>query len=336
MKATLSTKKIFSAGALLLVFGGIPAFPSGGYAQENLISKSTESTAAVWDLANLSKPALSEATMEAITQYVGVKVFNIMPNYRWLDRGNIKEVLEEQKFQASGCTDQTCVVEMGQLLGARKMVSGSIGKTGNTYNLTLSVIDIRTGLIDKTASEICPDCDEGQLYQLAENTVIALSGKSPGKLRSSASPVHKHRLNIDLNYPGVGVRYFFFDRTAVELRGQYIYQNIDDAGPSLPSKKWASVLGVRVYHYTASSSRTLRPYLCLEADYIPSFRSSFSRGDGYAGGAFGGVEYFIGRGFTVQTDVGAAYIQLRDKATSIKSGGVEYIMNFGINVYFNR
>lgn len=185
-------------------------------------------------------------------------------------------------------------------------------------------------------SEICPDCKEGQLYSLAENAVLALSGAKPKNLKSYASPVHKHRLNFDLNYPGAGVRFFFSDRTAVELRGQYMKQTADDPTPGLENERSAIVAGARIYRYTASSSRILRPYLCLEMDYVTAFKSAASSGDGYAGGVFGGVEYFIGRGFSVQTDIGAAYIHLSDKATAISSGGVEYIMNFGVNIYLNR
>lgn len=334
MKNSVPTPKFYFSCVFSFIFGVFLASPLTVLAEEKIVTGPAEATAAVWDLANLSKPALSDETIQAITQYVGVKVFSIMPDYRWLDRGSIKEVLEEQKFQASGCTDQSCVVEMGQLLGARKMVTGSIGRTGNTYNLTLSVIDIQTGLIDKTASEICPACDEGQLYQLAEKTVLAMSGRPSQKMVSNANLVHKNRVNIDINYPGFGARYFFSNNNAVELRGQYVSRDLADYEIGLRDERSALVMGARLYRYMASSSRTLRPYLCLEMDYIRFF-SAFSEGDGYSGGAFGGIEYFIGRGFSIQTDVGASYIYLRDKNSKITDGGVEYIMNFGINVYFN-
>jgi len=163
--------------AVLLLAALAAGSPSRAAARDNPAAEERESTAAVWDLANLSRSTLSDDTIAALTQHIRVKVFNTMPDYRWLERGRMKEVLDEQKFQTSGCTDQSCAVELGQLLGARKMVTGSVSKTGGTYNLTLSVIDIETGLVDKSASEICPDCTEGELYKLAEKTVLALSGK---------------------------------------------------------------------------------------------------------------------------------------------------------------
>lgn len=292
-----------------------------------------EATAAVWDLENLSRRTLSGETIAALTQHIRVKVFSVLPNYRWIERGRITEVLDEQKFQASGCTDQSCAVEMGQLLGARKMVTGSLSKTGDTYNLTLSIIDIETGLVDKNASEICPDCTEGQLYQLADRTVLALAGRPAKKLKPAMRPgPQKGRVNLDVNYPGLGLRYFFSEKTAVEVRGQYLSQNSDDTGVDARAKTSALVLGTRLYRYGAGSS--LRPYLCVEADYL-SFKGAYSKGSGAAAGLFGGIEYFLGRALSVQTDIGAAYIAVEDKDTAFTDSGVDYIMNFGVNFYFN-
>lgn len=309
----------------LLTFPTICAFP-----QEPSPTKTPEPTAAVWDIENLSKSTLPEETVLALTQYIRGKVFNAMPDYRWLDRSNIKEILDEQKLQASGCTDQSCVVELGQLLGARKMVTGSVSKTGDTYNLTLSVIDIETGLIDKSASEACPDCTESKLYQLADNAVLAMSGKSsqrPDKADHMGTPPHKGRLNFDLNYPGAGVRYFFSDKTAVEARGQYTTSGTNN-------HLSATVLGARIYRYISNSSRTLRPYLCFEGDHI-IFKGEHSNGTGAAAGAFGGIEYLLGGSLSVQTDLGVAYITVKDTNTALTDGGVDYIMNFGVNIYFN-
>lgn len=316
------------AALILTSFAAIS--PLKVFAQDKPAPQALEATAAVWDLENLSKDTISNSTIMALTQHIRIKVFGVLPNYRWLERGRIKEVLDEQKFQASGCTDQSCAVEMGQLLGARKMVTGSLSKTGGTYNLTLSVIDIETGLVDKNASEICPDCTEGQLYQLAEKTVFALSGKPAPQLKSgyTGPPIHKGRINLDINYPGAGFRYFVSDKTAVELRGQY-------ATSGTNNHYSASILGARLYRYTSSLSRALRPYFCLEGDYI-TFKGIYSKGGGAAAGAFGGVEYFVGKGFSVQTDIGAVYISIKDKDTALTDGGVDYIMNFGVNIYFNN
>ena len=241
---------------------------------------------------------------------------------------------------------------MGQLLGARKMVAGSISRVGDTYSMALNVIDIETGLVDKSVSETCPGCKDGQLFQLAESAVRALAGKSsiaalppPGKplkeLNSSlvtgtAKPypvvIRKNRLNLNLRSAGAGVRLFATDNTAMELRGYKTKRTLDDPAGS---REKAAFLGARIYRYIASPNRPLQPYLCLEIDIVPTFKRGAGKSDGIAMGAFGGNEFFIGRRFSAQADLGATYLKLMDKTTKTSSGRFEYSLNFGVNVYFN-
>ena len=53
------------------------------------------------------------------------------------------EVLKEQGFQQSCCTSNECVVEVGQLLGVQQMISGSIGKVGDIFTVSVRIIDIK-------------------------------------------------------------------------------------------------------------------------------------------------------------------------------------------------
>jgi hypothetical protein len=45
------------------------------------------------------------------------------------------------------------MIEMGQILGVQKLVTGSIGKVGSMYLLNIRMIDIKTAKITKTVSE---------------------------------------------------------------------------------------------------------------------------------------------------------------------------------------
>ena len=53
--------------------------------------------------------------------------------YQVLERSEMKRLLEEQKFQYSGCVDTKCAVELGKMLGAKYMVVGTISKLGRTF-----------------------------------------------------------------------------------------------------------------------------------------------------------------------------------------------------------
>lgn len=68
------------------------------------------------------------------------------------DRNNMESILEEQSFQLSGCTSSECIVEVGQLLGVQKMLSGSIGQLGQIYMIEMYIIDVATGKIDASSN----------------------------------------------------------------------------------------------------------------------------------------------------------------------------------------
>ena len=67
-----------------------------------------------------------------------------------VERGAMQQILQEQDFQLSGCTSDECAVEVGQLLGVTKMVSGSIGKFGETYTIDLKIVDVESGAIERS------------------------------------------------------------------------------------------------------------------------------------------------------------------------------------------
>ena len=54
-------------------------------------------------------------------------------------------MLEEHKFQHSGCIDATCAVDIGKIVGVQHIVVGTISKIGNTYSVDSRMIDIESG-----------------------------------------------------------------------------------------------------------------------------------------------------------------------------------------------
>ena len=67
-----------------------------------------------------------------------------------IERGKMDEILSEQGFQQTGCTSTECAVEVGKLLNVQKMVSGSVGKIGETYTIDIVLIDVSTAQINKS------------------------------------------------------------------------------------------------------------------------------------------------------------------------------------------
>ncbi|TAN44652.1 MAG: DUF1566 domain-containing protein [Nitrospirae bacterium] len=97
--------------------------------------------------------------------------------YEVIDRGNMNKILGEQKFQMSGCVSGQCIVEAGQLLGAGKIIAGSVSLVGKTYYLTLSLINVETGKIENVSEDEC-ECRVDDLIKSSKRLVKKLLGES--------------------------------------------------------------------------------------------------------------------------------------------------------------
>jgi curli biogenesis system outer membrane secretion channel CsgG len=76
-----------------------------------------------------------------------------------MEREQMQDVLKEQGFQQTGaCTDEACLVQMGQLLGVKKLATGSIGKLGSMFMINMRMVDVQTGKITRVVSR---DIDGG-------------------------------------------------------------------------------------------------------------------------------------------------------------------------------
>ena len=84
--------------------------------------------------------------------------------YNVVERSNMESILQEQGFQLSGCTSTECAVEAGKLLGVNKMVTGSVGKLGELFNITVRLFDVGSGRIEKSSSQK----HEGSVEELLE------------------------------------------------------------------------------------------------------------------------------------------------------------------------
>jgi len=100
---------------------------------------------------------------------------------RIINRNSMAMVLDEQKFQMSGCTDQDCVVKMGKLLNAEKIISGKIVSFNDEYYINAKVIDVETGEIQYSEQIKCKDKTEmpKKAEELAWLVTEKISQKKP-------------------------------------------------------------------------------------------------------------------------------------------------------------
>ena len=101
----------------------------------------------------LTKNELSGLTNRLQSEIFKTEKFSI------IERAQINEILKEQGFQQSGCTNTECAVEIGQVIGVNKIILGSIDKIANIYALNLRIVDVATAKIEGIAIEDCNNCE---------------------------------------------------------------------------------------------------------------------------------------------------------------------------------
>lgn len=97
-----------------------------------------------------------------------------------IERGQMEEILKEQAFQQTGCTSSECVVEIGQLIGVDKIASGTVGKVGSYFVISVRIVDVRSGRVLVNESEkikgTVDDIVESGMRRVAEKVYAAYTG----------------------------------------------------------------------------------------------------------------------------------------------------------------
>lgn len=66
--------------------------------------------------------------------------------FQVISYNDVEQILEAQAFSLSGCTDESCAIEIGELLAAENIVVGELtGLTDEKMILALRLIDVTTG-----------------------------------------------------------------------------------------------------------------------------------------------------------------------------------------------
>jgi len=160
------------------------------FAAFNLCAQQTntqKTTAAVMDLE--AKEGVAASVASSLSDYLRVQLINTQ-KFDIVTRENMEDVLKEQKLQMSGCTSNECVVQMGQLLGVHKMFTGVVTKVGATYVVTLKIINVESGKIEKAETEECAKCEEDALLVSMRNIANKIAGLQvqPGVVSQAIQP----------------------------------------------------------------------------------------------------------------------------------------------------
>jgi formylglycine-generating enzyme required for sulfatase activity len=140
---------------------------------------------AVWDLEPRNTP-LTHA--RELTSFL-VSEITKLKKYEVYSQDNVRTLAgwsaERMKL---GCTDTKCLVALGQM-DIAKLISGSVGKIGNRYTISLNLFDTQNARAENAISEVCQTEDE--LIELIQVSVRKLLGEpleAPARIEKPASP----------------------------------------------------------------------------------------------------------------------------------------------------
>ncbi|MCX7982810.1 MAG: CsgG/HfaB family protein [Syntrophales bacterium] len=152
---------------------------------------------------------LGRAVAEIVrTEIIGTKM------YRVVERSQMDRLLSEQKMHYSGLVDEKNAVEIGKILGADKVIIGSVVRIGNNYTINARLIDVKTG--EATLGKNVTGDDLNALTGLSRELVDYLFG-----IAKTKTPPIKASPRDDGGYG----RILFYDDFSSNKNNWAIYRN---------------------------------------------------------------------------------------------------------------
>ena len=102
----------------------------------------------------LDTKQLSEAQGEVLTSRLMSTIFQLINSeeyrstgktpYLMVERADMDKILDQFNVQNSGCVSDSCAIVFGKMLNADRLAFGSASLVGNSYSLSLKIVDVLT------------------------------------------------------------------------------------------------------------------------------------------------------------------------------------------------
>ena len=99
---------------------------------------------------DLETQDISQNEMRSIISRLSSELFQT-DEFIVIDVAERETILNEIKFSLTGCTDSSCQIEVGKMLSAEMIVTGSLAQIGSNYLLSLKLLDTSTTRTVNTA-----------------------------------------------------------------------------------------------------------------------------------------------------------------------------------------
>lgn len=145
--------------------------------------------------------------LELLTQRLTEEVV-ALNSFEVIERAQLERVLQEQGLQQSGVVSPQSAVELGQVLGAQRLLVGKANSLGARYSISLRLIDTQNGkILSAITLEQSPTFDYLLNSALGDAVAVVCGQMSREALMPAiSSQLHKGRIlkTIGLVTLGVG------------------------------------------------------------------------------------------------------------------------------------
>lgn|GEM_PF-1624394 len=97
---------------------------------------------------NFTARNVNEVEAQVVSDRIRIAMKNT-GKFTIIERNLMDKLLNEQRFQQSGCVESGCMVEVGKLLSVKQIVGGSISRVGAQLVVEAKLVDVQTGEILK-------------------------------------------------------------------------------------------------------------------------------------------------------------------------------------------
>ncbi len=181
----------------LLIVSSLPAFP--------------QQDKPIITVLDFTVNEVSQAEMKSVIGLLSSALFKTNC-FTVIDVSQRETVLKELQFSMSGCTDESCMLEIGKMLAAEAIVVGNLSRLGSKYVFSAKMLETETARTLSTADGIFDNLDAllmgiaGVARELAApygGTAAAVPAEGTGAASDETGAAKPERVRKPANIPGI-------------------------------------------------------------------------------------------------------------------------------------
>lgn len=181
-------------------------FSVSAFSQDALSKGGTKATIAVLNID--TKGIIQDAS--AMSYLVRLELEK-SGTYSVMDKYDVADFVKKSGIDLASCYGKNCVVNAGELLGADKMLTGSVERFGEKIVITLRLIDVKSKTVEKADATEYLNI-QPEIQKMVEISVKKLVGITPDQnmvnlLIDYDVPIQSPKTTLKLNGPRMGASF---------------------------------------------------------------------------------------------------------------------------------